>query len=391
MGSYRFDILQIMECTIGGTRRHIRELSAGLSLRGHAVTAICSAERDLTFRGDLEEMRKAGVEVVELPMVRSIMPRLDLQHFTFLCRFLKGKSYDVIHTHSSKAGVLGRLAGLWAGRVPLVHTPHTFAFTFKGHFNPLKSGFFLDIERFLGRRTSRLISVSESERRDTLSHRIISSDRVMVVENGIDPWPYRWAEPPEEGRGLFKSRARSPRLGAVGLLNPAKGHDVLLKAFAGLVRRFPEAGLAIVGDGELREELEGLIRELNLEDNAFLVGYRDDVPSLLKELDLFVLPSLWEGLPYVLLEAMASALPAVVTDVNGSRDIVVDGVTGFIVPIGDAEALEKACAEILNDPAMMESMGQEGLRRVMKNYTMEKMLDGVEQVYQSAVDAGRRS
>ena len=188
---------------------------------------------------------------------------------------------------------------------------------------------------------------------------------------------------------MFPDKNFSPRLGTVGLLNAAKGHHVLLHAFSDLLDRFPGAGLAIVGEGELRKPLAFLIKELGLEGRAFLTGYRNDVPSLLQELDLFVLPSLWEGMPYVVLEAMASGLPVVATDVNGSRDIVRHRETGLLVPPDDPQALAAACTEILDDPGKAKTLADNALRRVMVDYSLEKLLDRIEDVYQEAIKARR--
>jgi len=377
----RLRILHIMECTIGGTRRHIRELTSGLSLRGHDVTAVCSAVRDPTFQNDMESMRQSAVKVIELPMLRAISPRTDFKHFLFLYRLLKQESFDIIHTHSSKAGVLGRFAAMFAGQTSVIHTPHTFAFAFKGHFSFFKRQLFLEIERFLGRTTSHLVDVSNSERVEALGYRIIPSDRIGVIENGIDPWPLRWSEPPDPGEGVFKDRNFSPCLGAVGLLNAAKGHDVLLDAFVKIRKVFPNAGLAIIGQGELAGKLKSQISELGLEDCAFLAGYRNDVPSALKDFDLFVFPSLWEGMP--------AGVPAVVTDVNGSRDIVINEECGLICPPGDVDALASACMKMLSDKNMMANMAQEGIRRVMKYYTLDKMLDKMENLYFETVTEKR--
>ncbi len=384
-------ILQVMECTIGGTRRHFREIAMGLALRGHRITVICSAERDPAFRDDMAWMDRSGVRVVELPMVRRIAPCTDLKQFFRLYRFLRQNRFDILHTHSSKAGVLGRLAGLAAGYRNLVHTPHTFAFAFRGHFGFLRRNLFLGMERVLGRHTVRMIDVSLSEREEAVRYGLIADDRLSVVENGIDPWPYRWAEPPDPDQRLFKDSGGSPRLGTVGLLNAAKGHHVLLHAFSDLAGDFPKARLAIVGEGELRSPLESLLKELGLEGRAFLAGYREDVPSLLKEMDCFVLPSLWEAMPYVLLEAMAAGVPVVATDVNGSRDIVRHGETGLLVPPDDPQALAAALAELLWNPARAESMARAALRRVFKEYSIEKMLDRVEGVYRDVLDSRRRT
>ncbi len=382
-------VLLVMECTIGGTRRHIRELASGLSSMGHDTTAVCSAVRDPTFREDMDSMRGAGAEVIELPMRRRPSPWADLKHLFFLYRLLGRMRFDVIHTHSSKAGVLGRAAAMLRPGPALVHTPHTFAFSFKGHFNPVNRMFYLGIERFLGRQTGRIINVSESEREEALRLRIARPERLVKVENGIDPWPYRWAEPPDPENSLFMGREFFPRIGTVGLLNAAKGHDTLVRAFSMLQSRFPDAGLAIVGEGALRNRLEALVSKLGVEDSVFITGYRRDVPSLLKELDLFVLPSRWEGMPYVLMEAMASGMPAVATDVNGSRDIMEHGKTGLVVPRDDPGALASACGEIIADRDEAAAMAGEGLRRVMERFTLQSMLERTVDVYRAAIQGGR--
>jgi len=274
------------------------------------------------------------------------------------------------------------------GRCPIVHTPHTFAFAFKGHFSFWKRALFMDIERSLGRRTRRIVHVSESERLEWLSFGIVPAERAAVVENGIDPWPYRWSEPPEPKVALFSDGKPSYRIGTIGLLNAAKGHDGLLRAFRRLLETYPDARLAIIGEGELRPRLEALIRELELQGRARLAGYRNDIPSALKEMDLFVFPSLWEGMPYVVLEAMAAGLPVVATDGNGSRDIVRHGETGLLVPPGDEAALARACGEVLSKPNTAAAMAREALRLVMSRYTLEGMLSRMEALYREVVSEG---
>ena len=381
-------ILQVMECTIGGTRRHLKELACGLALRGHRVTAVCSAERDPSFREDMAEMARLGVQVQELPMVRPISPVADLRHLMALRRVMQAHPFHVVHTHSSKAGVLGRLAALSLGIRTLVHTPHTFAFSFERGFGSGKKAFFLRVERFLGRRTAALVNVSPSEREEALRFRVVPPERARVVPNGIDPWPYRWAEPPGVKDRLFPGEGPGPRIATVGLMNEAKGHAVLLRAFARVHPRHPEARLAVVGTGPLEARLRELAFELGIGDRVVFPGYREDVPALLKELDLFVLPSLWEGLPYVLLEAMAAGVPVVATDVNGSRDVVRNGETGLLAPPGDEEALAGAVLRLLDRPAEGEALAQRALRALFAGYTLDRMLDRMEAVYREVAERG---
>jgi glycosyltransferase involved in cell wall biosynthesis len=373
----RLRIAEVMECTIGGTRRHIRELCRGIAERGHAVTLFASAERDATFRDDLAALTAGGVAVVELPMLRQIAPRRDLEHFGALRRAFAAGRFDVVHTHSSKAGALGRTAARVAARgAALVHTPHTFAFNFSEQFSPRKRRMFLAIERRLGRVTDRMIHVSASERREGAELRVIDPRRQVVIPNGIDPAPHRAAR--LAGGAAVRDElgiGGAPLIGAVGLLNEAKGHLDLIAALALVRRDVPDAVCVIAGEGALRRALEAKAHELGLASAVRLVGHRRDVPAILAALDVFAMPSLWEGMPYALLEAMATSLPAVVSDVNGCRDVVETGRTGLLVPPRDPAALAAALVALLRDPERRVAMGRAAAACVDAEYTLDVMID----------------
>lgn len=381
-------VAQVMECTIGGTRRHIRELSCGLAGRGLDVTLFASAERDSTFRDDLHTIAERGVRVVELPMVRAITPRLDLAQTLRLRTEFKGGRFDVVHTHSSKAGALGRTAALLiAPRPRLVHTPHTFAFNFTAQFSAFKRRLFLDIERALGRRTDRMVHVSASEKTEGLALRIVPEDRAVVIENGIDATAYERGD---------RARVRSEWgidddtfvIGTVGLLNEAKGHGDLIDAVAQLAPRLPNVRAMIVGEGDLRPALEQQIQSRGVAGIVRLLGYRRDVPDVMAGFDAFCLPSLWEGLPYVVLEAQATGLATIVSDVNGSRDIVRADETGLVTPPSDPAALARAIERLVVDRDLRARLAAAGRRRVTSHYALARMIDEHVALYSSLVSGG---
>jgi len=374
-------ICQVMECTIGGTRRHIGDLSAGLARRGFDVTLVASAERDPSFRDDLARLTGAGVNVVELPMVREVRPLVDARHQAALVGLFRREPFDLIHSHSSKAGALARFAARLArSKARIVHTPHTFAFQFADHFSSRKQQFFLAVERVLGRRTDRLVHVSESERRDAAEFGVVRPDRAVVIPNGIDPTAF--AEADGAGVRAELGLAREvPLVGTVGLLNAAKGHGDLIDAAVLVRERIPDCVFVIAGEGELRGELEERIHARGLGDAFRLIGYRNDVPEVVAALDLFVLPSLWEGLPYVVIEAMAAGKAVVATDVNGSRDLVGDGETGLLVPTEDAEKLAAAIVALMGDDERRRVFGAAGLARAAASYSVDAMLDGYQDLY----------
>lgn len=375
MSAGRLRVAEVMECTIGGTRRHIREITIGLAQRGVDVTLFASAVRDETFRSDLARIAAAGAHVVEIPMRREIAPLTDARHLTRLIREFRRGRFDLVHTHSSKAGALGRVAARIAlPRAKIVHTPHTFAFNFAEQFSARKRKLFLSIERRLGRVTDRLVHVSESERLEGLGLGIVPPERAVVIPNGIDPEDYVGRDRARV-RGELGIDDATPLIGAVGLLNEAKGHSYLIEAIAMLRHRGRSMRCVIVGEGALRGALEHAIGQQRLEGVVSLLGYRRDVPDVLAALDVFAMPSLWEGLPYGVLEAMAAARPVVASDVNGCRDLVNDGVTGLLVPARNASALAAALERLLVDRTLADRIAAAGRERVRSEYSLATMID----------------
>lgn len=367
-------IAEVMECTIGGTRRHIAELSTGLARLGHQVTLLASAVRDPTFREDLARIAAAGVEVIEVPMRREVAPLADAGHFLRLLGHFARRRYDVIHTHSSKAGALGRMAArIAAPRARRVHTPHTFAFNFTAQFSERKRALFLAVERQLGRTTDRIVHVSASERDEGQALGIVPAARAVVIENGIDAAPYARARG-DAVRAELGAAAGAPLVGSVGLLNEAKGHLDLVDAAAIVRRTRPDARFLVAGEGALRGAIEARIRERGLEGAFTLLGQRRDVPEVIAALDVFAMPSLWEGLPYVVLEAMAAGKPVVASDVNGNRDLVADGETGLLVPPQQPDALAAAILRLLADPPLAAALAARGREQVLARFSIDSML-----------------
>jgi glycosyltransferase involved in cell wall biosynthesis len=371
-------VLHVMEATIGGTRRHLRDLAAGQARLGLEVHVVAAAEREPAVRGDFERLREAGVQVTELPMVRAIRPALDRRQGAELARILERVRPTVVHTHSSKGGALGRWASLRTGIGRRVHTPHTFSFLFDAMFSGARRRLFRSIEWGLGRCTHRVIAVSAGEAETIRRSRVIPERILRVVPNGIDPAPWRAAAAAE--RHSLGVPEGVPLGVVVGLLNPAKGQDLLLRALAepGCERLH----LLVVGHGDDEPALRALCAELRLESRVHFTGWREDVPALVAAADLLCLPSRWEGLPYAVLEAMAAGRPVVATAVDGARELVEDGATGFLCPVGSVPALGAALARLLAlPPAEQRRLGRAGAERFERGYTAEQMVAGTVAVY----------
>lgn len=372
--------LLVMECTIGGTRRHLVDLALGLADRGHEVTVAAAAERAPDFREDLALMMRRGIRSVEVGMVRSVSPLADRRAGRILRTLVKETDPDLVHTHSSKAGVLGRRA---AGRTPKVHTPHTFSFLFEGEFSLMRRLAFRTLEVRLARRTDRTICVSPSEAAEAIARGVLDPARTRVVPNGVDPGAYGSIEPLE--RSTLGVPEEAFLVGVLGLLSEAKGHEDLFEALAARRSDLPSVHLAIAGAGDLEHRLKERVRSLGLDDSVHFLGWRDDVPRLLATLDLLAMPSHWEGMPYVLLEAMASGLPVLATDVHGCRDVVQEGVTGRLVPARDPGALGDALVGLAGDLAAADRMGQRGRAEITGTYTLDAMVDATVEVYGEAL------
>lgn len=367
-----------MEATIGGTRRHLVDVSRAQRARGLDVHVCAAALRQPDFARDLDALAAEGCGVHPLPMVRAIRPLTDGRHLGRIKALLGELRPDVVHTHSSKAGVLGRLASGATGIGARVHTPHTFAFLFEAMFSRSKRRLFRWIETRLARDTDAVIAVSASEGRAFVESGVVPPARVRVVPNGIDPAPWAAARPlPRAELGI----APDVPLGiVVGLLNVAKGQDVLLRALAAC--RSERLELLIVGHGETEVELRAIAAANGLAARVHFLGFRTDVPRLMKTADFLVLPSRWEGLPYVVLEAQAAGLPVVATAVSGALDLVSDA-NGRRVPIEDVAALAAALDELARlDRDERAALGRAGAALVGERHTVEAMVDGLVRVYE---------
>ncbi len=375
-----------MESTTGGTRRHLRDVARVQREAGHEVTVVASCLRMPEVVQDLAELERCGVRTIELPMVRSIQPATDWRHLRALQGILREHRPEVIHTHSSKAGVLGRTASMRTGIGARVHTPHTFAFLFAAMFGRGKRALIRGIETRLGRSTHRLVAVGSGEAETIRASGVIDPEIVRVVPNGIDPAPFAAARAvPRKDLGVPQG---VPLLATVGLLNVAKGQDLAIEALA--LEPARKVHLLLVGHGEEEPALRALSERLGVIERVHFLGWRADVPELLAAADACLLPSRWEGLPYIVLEAMAARRPVLAAAVDGARDLVEEDLTGFLFEPGDTAAMAEQIGRFqLMTDVQRVSMGSAGAERIASRYDLEAMRRGLDVVYAEAMEATR--
>jgi glycosyltransferase involved in cell wall biosynthesis len=362
---------------LGLAEKYELVLVHGLSLESH-MTELEKQSVD----SRIKEAMERGVNVIPAPsLVRRISPFRDLQALFYLWRLMIREKPDLVHTHTSKAGILGRWAA-WLARMPIVvHTAH--GHVFYGHFGPLASRFFVLLERFISLITDRMIALTVGERNDYIRSSVSRPERIVTIHSGvkIDDYMSAWVNIEEKKKSLGIS-SRGLVVGTVGWLLPIKGPMHLLNAMESVWQDYPEATLVFVGKGDMEEELRAKALQMGSSGRVKFLGWRDDIPEIMKILDVFVLPSLNEGMGRVLVEAMAAGRPVVASRVGGIPDLVKHGENGFLVEPGDENGVSAAIKKLLADKIMRDQMGEKG-RIMAQAFSVENMVDKIDSLYAS--------
>ncbi|HEY5659716.1 MAG TPA: glycosyltransferase family 4 protein [Gaiellaceae bacterium] len=380
----------IARLNMGGPALHVAYLTAGLRDRGYDTTLVAGSlargEDSMAFVADAR-----GVDVVRIDELgREISPLRDLVATVRLALLIRRERPDILHTHTAKAGTVGRAAAVLAGR----HAPPIVVHTFHGHvlrgyFGPLRTRFFRLLERWLARRTTALIAVSPQVRDDLVALGVAPADRFVVIRLGI--------ELDERVAGEQNGRAESRRylgieperfaVGWIGRMTAVKRTDDILVAFKRLRDEGVDAVLCLVGDGPDRPHLERRAHELGVIRDTLFLGYQEDVAPFYAAFDALVLPSSNEGTPVSAIEALAAGRPVVATRVGGVPDVVQEGEDGFLVEPGATDELADRLAELAGDSELRERMGRAGRERVLPRYAVERLVDDVDRLYRSLLRA----
>lgn len=311
----------------------------------------------------LDQARARGCRTVLLPaLTRAVSPARDLLALWQIFRLIRQERVALVHTHTSKAGFVGRLAA-WLARVPVVvHTPH--GHVFYGYYGPTLTAVFSGLERLAARLTDRIVVLTERGIEEHLARGIGRREQFSVIPSGVDLEAVRRDAPPyEAARGRLGVDPECCLIVGLGRLVPVKGFQTLVKALPLILSVVPSARLLLVGDGPLRADLVAKAQALGVGDRLEMAGAQLDPAPFLAAADLVVAPSLNEGMGRVLVEAMALGRPVVATRVGGIPAVVVEGETGSLVPPDDPPALARAVSELLKDPGLRQRMGEAGRRR----------------------------
>ena len=351
---------------VGGAERHVVDLAVSLSRREYEVTVACSVAGDLS-----ESLEEANVPVRSL-LDQLVKRRVSAGYARALRRLAKEERFDLVHAHVYASAAAAAIATVGTG-VPLVVTEHTEAI-WRGRRARL-------VTRWFCRRASRVIAVSDAVKRRLVKQDDVPPEKIAVIPNAVPANPNSGSGTPPL-RDELRDR---PLVGVLARLQPEKGVATFLKAGAHVAKVVPQACFIVVGDGPLRTELEVLVRRLCMEQNVRFLGFRSDPRALIELLEVLVVPSLTEGAPLVVLEAMAAGVPIVASAVGGIPDQIRHEGEGLLVPPGDPAALGDAVLKLLRDPGLARRMGASGCRKVTTVFSHAEMVARTENVYRAAL------
>jgi len=377
----------ITRLIVGGAQENTLLTAIGQHRLGMEVTLL--AGPDPGPEGDLHEAAwKGGVALHILPrLVRPIRPLNDLIALFQLYRFMKRGGYDVVHTHSSKAGILGRIAARMAGVETVVHTLHGLAFhPYQARW---KNALYIRLKRIAAPLSDFIIAVSQKTIDGALAAGIGTPHQYVKIFSGMELDPFL-----EAGSRITVSEARrrlsipekAPVVGKIARLFPLKGHDAFLQAAARIAAEEPECRFLLVGDGILRRELEEEARRLSIGDRTIFAGLvpPEEVAPFIQAMDVVVHTSLREGIARVIPQAGAVGKPVVTYELDGAPEVVREGFSGFLVSPGDVEGIARRTLELLRDPSLRAEMGARGRAFAAEHYPAVRMVDAINAVYARA-------
>ncbi len=363
---------------VAGSENHLLTLLPSLDKAKYQATLVLLVERDKPLDDYVRQFEERGVRVERMVIEGDIDPLLVWR----LYRLLRKRNYDLVHSHLIHADLYGTLAVKLA-RVPIVVSTKHNDNAFRRH------SFYAFLDRLASKFADRIIVISDHLKRFFADVERLDPGKMIRIYHGLDPV---WVEGqsstiagPISVQEEFGIPPNAPLAAVIARLNPQKGHTYLLTAFAKVIEALPEARLLVVGDGHLRGDLEKQTEELRITHRVIFTGWRNDIPRLIADLNLLILPSLWEGFGLVLLEAMMMGKPIVASGVSAIPEIVVDGVTGLLVPPRDPEALAEAIIALLQNRERAEAMGRAGRARVERYFSLERMVQQTEALYEELV------
>ncbi len=355
-----------------GQTTHVLSLARALDRQKHQVTVLLP----ICLQASVAAFRQAKVEVKLLPYRKVLWsPRA----IAAMVGLIRREKVDLVHVHSQEAGLLARIIARAAGARALIYTPQVIDIRL-GRWHWL----YVLLERVLARLTDVIIASSESDRKRLIQWGI-PLHKVVAIPNGLELAAFQEPADRDELRRELGLDVNKPLVMQVGRLSAQKAPLAFVEGAALVARECPDAQFVLMGEGPLQNEVTARIRELRLGKCVHLLGWRDKGLRFMPAAEVLTLTSLWEGMPYTLLEAMAWSRPVVANEVNGCVELVLNGTTGFLVPAGDVKAWAGRVIDLLNNPAQATAMGQRGREQLEEHFSLRGMVAQIEKIYSKAV------
>jgi len=368
----------------GGAPDIVRILCERLDRAIYEVTLIMGPSISLSAKSEEFFSKFKGKIIVVPSLRRDINIFYDFFAFVKLYMVLRAKKFDIAHTHTAKAGALGRLAAYLSGTPKIIHMSH--GHNFYGYFGKLGSALVIAAERFLDKFTDQTIALTELERNDLISFKVSKVEKIVVVNSGLELDYFKDVTVDiTRKRESFGIKNAEKVVGFVSRLEPVKGAQVVIEAARGICEKFANVKFLIAGEGSLRQKLEQEAEKFNLKDKCLFLGWREDVPEILAILDVLIQPSLNEAVGRIFIEAGASGVPVVATKVGGIPEIVLDGQTGILIEPNDAQGLAQAVISLLENEEERKRMGLNAKNRVNEKFSAQSMVDSIAQIYVSLI------
>lgn len=377
----------ITRLIIGGAQQNTILTACGLQNSGSYEINLLSGPQTGP-EGSLITKAESSCKLQILPELRrAINPYYDFLALIKLISFIKKNNFDIVHTHSSKAGILGRWAAKIAGVKIIVHTVHGWGHNDFQH--PILRLFYITLEKLSLLITNKLIAVSKVNMEKGLNSGIGRKEDYTLIRSGIVlerfKHPVRTKNEIREDLGI---KPNAPVVGTVTRLSPQKAPLDFIRSCAIISKRIPEARFIIVGDGPLKSKANQLAIDLSIEKNIIFTGLRSDIPELMSSFNIFALSSLWEGLPRVLLQAMAMKLPIAATNADGNAEAIIHEQNGLLTAAGDYQNMAQSIIQLLEDTQKAKLMGENGFKRI-EEFSAKKMINQIDLLYRELISCGK--
>ncbi len=387
-------VLEITQASGGGVQKYVIQLCKHLDRNRFVVTGCCSTESLAKWQDSetpfQEAFEQAGVSYFLVPMERAVHPVKDLLALVMIYQRIKKIGFDIVHTHSSKAGVLGRIAARWAGVPVVLYSPH--AFSFAAPDRTVGTYAFVLFEKIAAHFCDAIIADSVGERDLALDRGICRRDKIRVISPGVTSAECTGNDEDQKKSQLLHELgvpANHKIVTFIGRLAPQKDPLTFIRCAQHLETRNGPVSFLLVGDGPLRQKCAEEVHNSALHGKMKLLGWRRDYELVLSLSDVVIIPSRYEGLPFVLLEAMAQGKPVVAADVAGIREVIAHGKDGFLVPLSAPDLLAATCSRVLEDTELAVRVGHAARTKVLEHFTIAKAVSLTEEAYSQLLEMKR--